>query len=170
MASEAAMKAALDINELFGTSPVSASEIADVIDSEFADLRELIEHRDRTVRSQDVRNRELERAIREHRDQKADDRCIEDDDRLYAALGDGIKCDRHVGNRAEMLLNCARFIDQRCEGGVWPSYRELETDRDALAAEVAALRPDAERWRHVTGPLRTLDAATDADMAEKNKR
>lgn len=68
----------------------------------------------------------LEAAIRAHRDQKADDRCIEDDDLLYAALGDGIKCDRSVGNKAAMLRNCARFIDRRCAAGIWPTYQELE--------------------------------------------
>lgn len=68
----------------------------------------------------------LRQAIKTHRSQRADDRCIEDDDRLYEALGDGIKCDRHVGSKGEMLTNCARFIDRRCEGGHWPSYAELE--------------------------------------------
>lgn len=68
----------------------------------------------------------LENAIKEHRDQKADDRCIEDDDRLYEALGDGIKCDRRVGDKAAMLRNCERFIDNRCESGGWASYAELE--------------------------------------------
>ncbi len=67
----------------------------------------------------------LENAIRWHRDQKADDRCIEDDDSLYAALGDGIQCDRRVGCKEEMLKNCARFIERRCEGGHWPNHREL---------------------------------------------
>lgn len=76
---------------------------------------------------------ELEAAIRTHREQKADDRCIEDDDRLYAALGDGVKCDRRVGDKAEMLRNCARFIERRCQGGEWPSYAELE-------ARLAAVR------------------------------
>jgi hypothetical protein len=33
-----------------------------------------------------------------------------------------------------MLANCARFIDRRCEGGGWPSYRELEAERDRLAS------------------------------------
>lgn len=68
----------------------------------------------------------LRDAITEHRAQKADDRCIEDDDRLYAALGDGIKCDRRVGDKAAMLRNCERFIERRCEAGGWPTYAELE--------------------------------------------
>jgi hypothetical protein len=67
----------------------------------------------------------LSAAIREHRSQRADDRCIEDDDRLYEALDDGIKCDRRVGSKEEMLRNCARFIERRCESGHWPTYQEL---------------------------------------------
>lgn len=68
----------------------------------------------------------LEQAIIAHRSQKADDRCIEDDDRLYEALGDGIRCDRRVGSKEDMLANCKRFIERRCEGGGWPTYAELE--------------------------------------------
>lgn len=68
----------------------------------------------------------LRSAIREHRSQKADDRCIEDDDRLYAVLADGVQCDRRVGSREAMLRNCARFIDRRCEDGGWLTYAELE--------------------------------------------
>lgn len=71
---------------------------------------------------------DLENAIKTHRSQKADDRCIEDDDRLYEALGDGIKCDRRVGDKAAMLRNCERFIDNRCQGGGWPNYAQLEAE------------------------------------------
>lgn len=69
----------------------------------------------------------LRQAIIKHRSQKADDRCIEDDDELYAALGDGVKCDRRVGD------NCARFIERRCEGGGWPTYTELEKALQLIA-------------------------------------
>lgn len=72
----------------------------------------------------------LVNAIKTHREQKADDRCIEDDDRLYEVLGDGIKCDRRVGDQCAMLENCKRFIANRTEGGGWPSYAELEKQRD----------------------------------------
>ena len=68
----------------------------------------------------------LRNAIREHRAQKADDRCIEDDDKLYAALGDGIKCDRRIGNPCAMLENCKRYIERRTEPGGWATYAELE--------------------------------------------
>lgn len=80
-------------------------------------------------------NKKLKTAISEHRSQRADDRCIEDDDRLYAALGDGKQCDRRVGNKEEMLKNCARFIDRRCEEGNWPTYAELEAENYQLKAD-----------------------------------
>lgn len=79
----------------------------------------------------------LRGAIRAHRAQKADDRCVEDDDRLYAALGDGVGCDRRVGDKAEMLRSCARFIERRCEGGGWPTYAELEAECGVLRRELA---------------------------------
>lgn len=82
----------------------------------------------------------LKTAIKNHRAQRADDRCIEDDDRLYETLGDGIKCDRQVGSKEDMLKNCARFIDRRCEAGKWPTYAELEAERDAARAELKAVR------------------------------
>ena len=79
-----------------------------------------------TVEQLKLENEKLRDAIIAHRSQRADDRCVEDDDRLYEALGDGIKCDRRVGSKEDMLANCKRFIERRCEGGHWPSYRELE--------------------------------------------
>lgn len=78
-------------------------------------------------------------AIKEHHAQKADDRCIEDDDRLYAAAGLP-PCDRRVGCKEDMLMNCARFINQRCEsGGPWKSYAELEAENADLRKQVEDL-------------------------------
>jgi hypothetical protein len=82
----------------------------------------------------------LRAAIIKHRSRRADDRCIEDDDELYAVLGDGIKCDRRVGSKEAMLVNCARFIERRCEGGGWPSYAELETRLESQRAAISAAR------------------------------
>ena len=70
-------------------------------------------------------NERLKAAITEHHAQKADDRCIEDDDKLYAAAGLP-PCDRRVGDKAAMLKNCERFIERRCQGGGWPTYAQLE--------------------------------------------
>jgi hypothetical protein len=106
--------------------------------SELANWKDLAEsrgrHIDRLVAERDAARGEVDRlraAIITHRSQKADDRCIEDDDRLYDALGDGIKCDRRVGDKDAMLASCRRFIERRCEGGGWPTYAELEAERDA---------------------------------------
>lgn len=95
----------------------------------------------------------LRDAIRAHRSQKADDRCIEDDDRLYEALGDGVKCDRRVGDKQDMLINCARFIEKRCEGGGWPSYVKLEAEVERLTMENAELRTALETHVEYSGYL-----------------
>ena len=73
----------------------------------------------------------LRAAIKIHRDQKADDRCWEDDCRLYAATN-LLPADNRVGDKEAMLANCKRFIDRRCEGGKWPSYAELEAQNTDL--------------------------------------
>jgi hypothetical protein len=85
---------------------------------------------------------EIERqraAVVEHHSQKADDRCIEDDTKLYAAFGLP-PADHRVGSKIAMLENCARFIAQRCEGGGWPSYVKLEARIKELEAELEGLR------------------------------
>ena len=93
------------------------------------------------------RIKELEDAIKEHRAQKADDRCIEDDDKLYAVLGDGIKCDRRVGNKEEMLKNCARFIENRCQQGGWKTYQELEKENKKLKEELWEIHTGKRSYR-----------------------
>jgi hypothetical protein len=85
----------------------------------------LLKAREGDLRAANERAVALHAAIAEHHGQKADDRCIEDDDRLYAAAGLP-PCDRRVGGKEEMLENCRRFIQNRCQGGGWPSYRQLE--------------------------------------------
>jgi hypothetical protein len=105
-----------------------------------ATLEKEIEHLREARKRADV----LENAIKKHRAQVADDRCQFDDDELYAALGDGVKCDRRVGDKQEMLRNCGRFIENRCEeGGPWPSYAELLM---ANALLCRALAPFAVFW------------------------
>lgn len=86
----------------------------------------------------------LQEAIVKHHSQKADDRCIFDDDELYAAAGLRPP-DRRVGDKCEMLKNCARFIEKRCEPGGWPTYKELEQERDELAARVLELEDGITR-------------------------
>lgn len=87
------------------------------------------------VRRMAVELRRLRKAIREHRDQKADDRCWLDDQKLYAVLGDGDLGDNRVGDKEAMLANCRRFLGQRTAGGGWVSYRELEAEVQRLQAE-----------------------------------
>lgn len=79
----------------------------------------------------------LREAIARHHAQKADDRCVFDDDELYAAAGLP-PVDRRVGDKAAMLRNCERFIERRCEGGGWPSYAELEAENTRLRAALDA--------------------------------
>ena len=88
----------------------------------------------------------LKAAIEKHRAQKADDRCIFDDDELYAELRDGIKCDRRVGSKEDMLANCKRFIDRRCEVGGWATYALLEKQIADLKHLIWAHMPDADKW------------------------
>jgi hypothetical protein len=96
----------------------------------------------RLVAAEAERDR-LAAAVREHHSQRADDLCWMDDDKLYEAAGLPPR-DRRVGDKAAMLENCRRFIERRCEGGGWPTYREVEAQRDALRAGLRELRDAAE--------------------------
>lgn len=80
-------------------------------------------------------------AIAEHHRQKADDRCREDDDRLYAAAGLP-PADVRIGDPLAMVVNCVRFIKNRCEGGGWPSYVDLEAKLAAAEAKLAGAESD----------------------------
>jgi len=79
----------------------------------------------------------LRAAVAKHHAQKADDRCHLDDDELYAAAGLP-PADRRVGDKFEMIKNCTRFIERRCEGGGWPTYAELEAKVRDLEARLKA--------------------------------
>ena len=80
----------------------------------------------------------LRAAIHKHWSQKADDRCWMDDDLLYAAAGLP-PVDRSVGDANAMLLNCKRFINQRCEERKWKTYAELEVDIEVLIAHLVTI-------------------------------
>jgi len=96
-----------------------------------------------------IASQRMRAAVAKHHAQKADDRCILDDDELYAAFGLP-PVDRRVGDKAAMLVNCQRFIERRCEAGGWPTYAELEATVAGLTAERdaarSALQMVSERW------------------------
>jgi hypothetical protein len=62
---------------------------------------------------QSARILQLESAIRNHRDQRGDDRCWMDDEELYAVLGDKTQPEFKLPPRAVFLQNCARFFECR---------------------------------------------------------
>jgi len=66
---------------------------------------------------------ELEAAIRQHRDQRGDDRCWLDDLELYKLVGGG--GDNSLPPKEKFLTNCARYYEARCVNAGWPSYQEL---------------------------------------------
>lgn len=78
---------------------------------------------------------ELEAAIRQHRDERGDDRCHADDGRLYAVLPEGDT--RPARETAVTLENCARYIECRQTGREYVSPQRRIKE---LEAEVARLR------------------------------
>lgn len=98
------------------------------------------ESRDKAIRQRQEAVAELQRvasAVRTHRDMAWDDRCLEDDRRLYEALGEPIP-DFALPPVDDMLESCRRYIAQRgCPVAELPpdkmTIRQLED-------EVARLR------------------------------
>lgn len=77
----------------------------------------------------------LEAAIRQHRDERGDDRCHADDGRLYAVLPEGDT--RPARETAVTIENCVKYIECRQTGREYVSpQRRIEE----LEAEVAELR------------------------------
>lgn len=77
---------------------------------------------------------ELEAAIRNHRDQRGDDRCWIDDQELYQVLGD-VKANTALPTKEVFMENCARFHATRqapgdqlieLQQGRWCSAEELK--------------------------------------------
>lgn len=92
------------------------------------DERELEEERDK-----------LKTAIRTHRDQRGDDRCWMDDQKLYEALGESAG-DNSLPPKEKFLANCSRFYDNRCRNAEWKSYQEIEEERDQLKEQILKLQ------------------------------
>lgn len=95
------------------------------------------DHGDNTVHL--FRIRQLEHAIRRHRDQKGHDRCHLDDDALYAHLPEGgAGADRTLPPREEFLEGCARFYELRKTGVSFEhcSLNAILAERDKLQAKL----------------------------------
>lgn len=105
------------------------------------------------------RIKELEDAIREHRDQKGDDRCWLDDRKLYRVIGDD--ADLSLPPKHDFLKSCERYWEQRQSlndkfalehptiGQLNRRIATLTTQRDALLA--ACQLDEAYRWYSAGG-------------------
>lgn len=99
----------------------------------------------------------LRDAVKEHHSPVGDDRCIEDDNKLYAKAGLP-PADVRIGDPFEMIGNCWKFIKNRCiAGGPWISYRglleevgKLRTSRLELLGENEKLKTFVEKVAMVT--------------------
>lgn len=78
----------------------------------------------------------LEAAIRQHRDERGDDRCHADDGRLYAVLPEGDTRPSH--ETAVTLENCARYIECRQAGREYVSPQRRIEELEAESARLTA--------------------------------
>ena len=92
-----------------------------------------------------VRIDELETAIRNHRDQKGDDRCWLDDVEIYKVLPEGVAdADLRLHCPKEMLENCKKYLAHRQNPEVpyispQREIEKLEKENERLRAEVKNL-------------------------------
>lgn len=90
---------------------------------------------------------ELRDAIRQHRDERGDDRCHADDARLYAVLPEGDI--RPAIETAVTLANCQRYIECRQTGREYISpqrrIEELEAILSRLTAAASTCGYDCEQ-------------------------
>jgi hypothetical protein len=86
----------------------------------------------------------LRSAIREHRDQRGDDRCWLDDVKLYHALDDGVSADTALPPKCDFLTSCARYWEQR----QWPADKSIAPSQMTLAQ----LQAEVERLRALKPP------------------
>lgn len=103
--------------------------------------------------------RRLTAAIREHRNQKQDNRCWLDDLTLYSVLGDGVIHDSRLPPKCDFLQSCARYWEQRQAiltsvepGGM--TLAQLQAEVERLRAEVKRMRAEVDGYEGFrVGPL-----------------
>ncbi len=87
-------------------------------------LAEMSEAVWRAINLRQDRIRQLETAIRTHRDLKGDDRCYLDDATLYEVLGEEVpQCT--LPPKCEFLESCGRYWEQRQSHVALPSPNEM---------------------------------------------
>ena len=98
------------------------------------------------------RVKELEDAIRKHRDQKYDDRCWMDDLELYKVLGEEIPVGQNqLDSPCEMMANCVKFISSRHNPAL--EYRSPNREIERLENEIKELKL---QLRHVYNRIAEL--------------
>ena len=82
--------------------------------------------------------RKLKVVVEKMHAQLGPDRCVFDQDELYAAAGLP-PVDKRVGDKFAMLKDCIRYVDVMCEGGHWKTYADLEEENKRLRESVERL-------------------------------
>lgn len=95
----------------------------------------------------------LSSAIRSHRDQRGDDRCWMDDEKLYAALPEGYTPPPR--DSTVELRNCERYIASRHNPGT--EYVSPEREIEQLKSENAKLRRELTDVFHRLSLIRQAD-------------
>ena len=92
----------------------------------------------------EAENAKLEAAIRNHRDQRGDDRCYLDDAELYSVLGES-EAVTVLPPKEVFLANCARFHASRQKPG--EKYETEEERYQDLKTKVAELETKIFDWQ-----------------------
>lgn len=115
------------------------------------------------------RVKELEAAIRQHRDERGDDRCHADDGRLYAILPEGDT--RPARETLVTLENCANYILCRQTGREYisPQRRIEELERSIEEYQTALTRERNRMWTIIEQTF-TATSLLSNETAESRER
>lgn len=94
----------------------------------------------------------LRAAIRQHRDQRGDDRCWLDDARLYRSLGadpEDCNIDGTLPPKCEFLKSCERYWEQRQSANEKLSSEASAMTVAQLEAEIARLKAELDLWHSI---------------------